>query len=112
MKTKSQNSADSDLNSRAIQVRVHSGSFQLDRYLIFRDIDYRGYADAPSQEFSVLDGYLVLGDNVSISEDSRNAGNYSIDGRVRAEAVRGIVEQPRNMLDSLLRQAETTFLNR
>jgi len=47
----------------------------------------------------------VLGDNVSISEDSRGAGDASI--RIHAQQMRGIVTPEQNDLDSLIRQTES-----
>ena len=81
------------------------GEPAIDRCLVYRGIVYRGYRDSDSQRFRSADGFVVLGDNVSISEDSRGAGDAST--RIEAQKMRGIVIPERNDLDSLLRQTES-----
>ena len=81
------------------------GEPAIDRCLVYRGIVYRGYRDSDSQRFRSADGFVVLGDNVSISEDSRGAGDAST--RIEAQKMRGIDIPERNDLDSLLRQTES-----
>lgn len=84
-----------------VRVVLTSGRVIADRWLLFRDLHYRGAADSDEQTF-VCEGALLLGDNVSTSSDGRTRWP----GGLELSKVRGVVVQPTNPLDSLLRQAE------
>lgn len=88
-----------------VSLEVLQGDPAIDRCLVYRGIVYRGYRDTDTQRFRPEDGFIVLGDNVSISEDSRGAGDASI--RIHAQQMRGIVTPEQNDLDSLIRQTES-----
>lgn len=94
-------------------LEILQGDPAIDRCMVYRGIVYRGYRDADTQRFLPADGFVVLGDNVSISEDSRGARDAST--RIEAQQMRGIVVPERSDLDSLLRQTESLpsgiFLN-
>ncbi|MBM3964809.1 MAG: hypothetical protein FJ308_07035 [Planctomycetes bacterium] len=100
-------SADSlaEENVQLVSLEVLHGDPAIDRCLVYRGIVYRGYRDTDTQRFRPADGFIVLGDNVSISEDSRGAGDAST--RIPAQQMRGIVSPEQNDLDSLIRQTES-----
>jgi hypothetical protein len=76
-----------------------------DLAIVFRDLVYRGYGDANEETISAGPGYVVLGDNISISKDSRGpTGNSE---RWDASRIRGVVLPTSNPLDNLLRQRST-----
>jgi signal peptidase I len=74
----------------------------IDLAMVFRDVVYRGYGDAEEETIPAGPGYVVLGDNVSISDDSRGPAGSS--KRWDASSLRGIVLPEPNPLESLLRQ--------
>ena len=78
-------------------------SVRFDLGLVYRGRIYRGFGDMPSQVFPNGDGYVVLGDNVSISQDSRGAGTAS--SRLRRDRVLGILRLEHPGIEFLLRQA-------
>lgn len=88
-----------------VSLQILHGDPAIDRCLVYRGIVYRGYRDSDTHHFRPADGFVVLGDNVSISEDSRGAGDAST--RIEAQRMRGIVIPEPNDLDSLLRQTES-----
>ncbi len=87
-----------------LQFESLSGEIEFDRCLVYRDIHYRGYSDAPEQGIRAGEGYVVLGDNVSISNDSRGAGDAS--QRVPVENIRGLIPPDHVPLVRLLQRAE------
>lgn len=76
----------------------------IDKILFFRDLHYRGFRDSPEDHYDGAPGYFVLGDNVSLSVDSR--GTASDRDRVPSESIRGIVVQHSFTLGNLLRQCD------
>jgi hypothetical protein len=75
-----------------------------DLALVFRDLVYRGYRDMPEETILPGPGYVVLGDNVSISDDSRGPEGGAV--RWGKEQIKGVVLRESNDLASLLRQSE------
>lgn len=90
-----------------VSFELDDGHAPVDCLLLYRGIVYRGFGDQSQQAFPDGPGYIVLGDNVSISEDSRGAGEASI--RIPAEAIRGVLLPDSNPLENLLRQSENTW---
>jgi signal peptidase I len=81
------------------------GNATFDLAILFRDLVYRGYGDANEETIPAGPGYVVLGDNISISEDSRGpTGNSE---RWDAGRIRGVVLPTSNPMDNLLRQRST-----
>lgn len=83
------------------QVQILRGTLVTDRWMLFRDLHYRGAGDTPEQSVH-CEGLLLLGDNISTSSDGRTRWH----GGLEVSRVRGVVLQPANPLDSLLRQSE------
>jgi signal peptidase I len=81
----------------------NSQGLRCDRGLVYRGRVMRGYGDAPQGQFPDGDGVVVLGDNVSISDDSRGAGSASV--RIPLSAIRGRWISPGSPMESLLAQA-------
>lgn len=90
-----------------VSFEIVDGRVPVDYVLLYRGIVYRGFGDQSQQAFPDGPGYIVLGDNVSISDDSRGAGEASI--RIPAEAMRGVLLPDSNPLENLLRQSEKTM---
>jgi signal peptidase I len=86
-----------------IQFVAGEESVRFDLGLVYRGRVYRGFGDMPSQLFPNGEGYVVLGDNVSISQDSRGAGASS--SRVPRDHVLGILRLDHSSIELLLRQA-------
>jgi len=80
-----------------------SQGLRCDRGLVYRGRVMRGYGDTPKGQFPDGDGVVVLGDNVSISDDSRGAGSASV--RIPLSAIRGRWISPGSPMESLLAQA-------
>jgi hypothetical protein len=93
---------DTDRNRETARIHVEFGdaSSPYERLLIFRDIEWRGVLDSSSQEWPSEPGIVVLGDNVSASSDSRDRWSE----RPGLDAVKGVVIEPRNPMESLLHQ--------
>ena len=72
----------------------------IDRCMIYRGLHYRGIRDSPEQEFAAAEGWIVLGDNGTISEDSR----YWERPRIDRDELRGILEPPTGLMDGLVKQ--------
>ena len=72
----------------------------IDRCMIYRGLHYRGIRDSPEREFTAADGWIVLGDNSTISEDSR----YWEQPRVDRDELRGILEPPTGLMEGLVKQ--------
>lgn len=72
----------------------------VDRCLFYRGLHLRGVRDIPEQEFGVSDGWIMLGDNVSISEDSR----FWDPQRVPTARIRGLLKQRPTLMEGLVKQ--------
>jgi signal peptidase I len=72
----------------------------IDRCIIYRGLHYRGIRDTPEQEFAAAEGWIVLGDNGTISEDSR----YWERPRIDRDDLRGILEPPTGLMEGLVKQ--------
>jgi signal peptidase I len=72
----------------------------LKRVLIYRGRIYRGANDSNSQDFPANDGWVVLGDNVSISDDSRTAEASSV--RIQKQQLQGVLPEPPSLMHNLL----------
>ncbi len=83
-----------------IQIEMTDDSSVYERLLVFRDIEWRGVLDSSSQVWPSESGIVVLGDNVSASSDSRDRW----DARPGLNAVKGVVIESRNPIESLLHQ--------
>jgi hypothetical protein len=68
--------------------------------MIYRGLHYRGIRDSPEQEFAAAEGWIVLGDNGTISEDSR----YWERPRVDRDELRGILEPRKGLMEGLVKQ--------
>ena len=72
----------------------------IDRCMIYRGLHYRGIRDSPEQEFAAAEGWIVLGDNGTISEDSR----YWEQPRVDRDDLWGILEPRIGLMEGLVKQ--------
>ncbi|MCE2809477.1 MAG: hypothetical protein LW850_03655, partial [Planctomycetaceae bacterium] len=63
----------------------------------------RGVRDTPEHEFARGEGWIVLGDNVSISEDSR----FWDPPRVPNAKIRGLLKQRPTLMEGLMKQLPT-----
>jgi len=72
----------------------------IDRCMIYRGLHYRGIRDSPEQEFAAAEGWIVLGDNGTISEDSR----YWERPRIDRDELRGILEPRTGLMEGLVKQ--------
>jgi len=72
----------------------------IDRCMIYRGLHYRGIRDTPEQDFAATGGWIVLGDNGTISEDSR----YWERPRVVRDELLGILEPPTGLMEGLVEQ--------
>ena len=72
----------------------------IDRCMIYRGLHYRGIRDTPEQEFAAAEGWIVLGDNGTISEDSR----YWERPRVVRDELLGILEPRTGLMEGLVKQ--------
>ena len=72
----------------------------IDRCMIYRGLHYRGIRDTPEQEFKAAGGWIVLGDNGTISEDSR----YWERPRVVRDELLGILEPRTGLMEGLVKQ--------
>jgi signal peptidase I len=72
----------------------------IDRCMIYRGLHYRGIRDSPEQEFAAAEGWIVLGDNGTISEDSR----YWEQPRVDRDDLWGILEPRTGLMEGLVKQ--------
>jgi hypothetical protein len=72
----------------------------IDRCMIYRGLHYRGIRDSPEQEFTAAEGWIVLGDNGTISEDSR----YWEQPRVDRDDLWGILEPRTGLMEGLVKQ--------
>lgn len=72
----------------------------VDQCLVYRGLHLRGVRDTPEQEFAPAEGWIVLGDNVSISEDSR----FWAPPRVPNAKIRGLLKQRPTLMEGLMKQ--------
>ena len=72
----------------------------IDRCMIYRGLHYRGIRDSSEQEFAAAEGWIVLGDNGTISEDSR----YWERPRVDRDELWGILEPRAGLMEGLVKQ--------
>jgi hypothetical protein len=72
----------------------------IDRCIIYRGLHYRGIRDTPEQEFAAAEGWIVLGDNGTISEDSRSWERPRVD----RDELWGILEPPTGLMEGLVKQ--------
>ncbi len=89
-------------NAKTSPIAIESkhGFTHMEQILVFRDIYYRGKQDSDQQTWLAADRLVVLGDNVSISKDSRERWETGLP----AKAIKGIVLQSGNAMETLLRQ--------
>lgn len=72
----------------------------IDRCMIYRGLYYRGKSDSDTQDFPADQGWIVLGDNVSISEDSR----FWEQSRIPVDRIRGVLRQHPTWMQGLIKQ--------
>jgi hypothetical protein len=95
--------------AEAAVVLETSGNWDVDLAFIFRDLHYRGYGDTPEETVPAGPGYVLLGDNISISDDSRGpAGSQS---RWEWDRIRGVVSAIPEPLASLMSQRSLVNLS-
>jgi hypothetical protein len=90
----------SEQDTSPISIECRFGRMMIEQRLVFRDIHYRGAADSPVQTIEAGNGVVVLGDNVSLSNDSRQRW----DDDLGLDAIKGIVLKQREGLEALLWQ--------
>jgi hypothetical protein len=78
------------------------GDLEIGQLAILRDLHYRGAGDAPVQRFDSDEGLVLLGDNVSLSNDSRQRWEKGIG----LSDIAGVIEESRGGIENLLRQRE------
>ncbi|MBU6237609.1 MAG: hypothetical protein KGQ51_07255 [Planctomycetes bacterium] len=89
---------------RSMTISSMAGLPKIDLALVFRDLVYRGYGDTAEGTIPAGPGYVVLGDNISISDDSRGPVGGSV--RWGSEQIKGVLLRDSNDLASLLRQSD------
>lgn len=97
-----------ELDGAPFSIECHEGDVRVMQWIAFRDLHYRGVGDAPRQSLPANNGVVVLGDNVSISDDSRQRWE---DG-LSTEAIRGIVDLGYQGWDALLKQKNKSLFER
>ena len=90
----------SEQEQSPISVECRFGRMMIEQRLVFRDIHYRGAADSPTQTIEAGNGIVVLGDNVSLSNDSRQRWEDDLG----LDTIKGIVLKQREGLQGLLWQ--------
>lgn len=90
----------SEQDTSPISVECRFGRMMIEQRLVFRDIHYRGAADAPVQTIEAGNGVVVLGDNVSLSNDSRQRWEDDLG----LDSIKGIMLKQREGLEALLWQ--------
>lgn len=83
----------------SVLLKCLAGSIEITERLAFRDIEYRGAGDSASQAFEEQ-GIVLVGDNVSLSFDSRDRWPEGLS----ADSITGVVELPQTGIENLLRQ--------
>jgi len=87
-------------STQPIYIECKLGAIEIPQKLVFRDIHYRGHLDASEQVIDSSDGYIVLGDNVSLSNDSRQRWSSGLEW----SSIRGMVVEQRTGLEHLISQ--------
>lgn len=91
-----------------LSIQYQQGEASILRWLVFRDIYYRGAGDSSRQSLQAGDGIVVLGDNVSISDDSRQRW----DDGLSTDSIRGVLDLKHQGWDALWKQrVGTTVAN-
>lgn len=85
-----------------VEIRCLLGDLEIGQLAILRDLHYRGAGDAPVQRFDSDEGLVLLGDNVSLSNDSRQRWEKGIG----LSDIAGVIEESRGGIENLLRQRE------
>lgn len=85
-----------------VELHCQFGELDLGQILVFRDTHYRGAGDAPVQRFESSEGLVLLGDNVTLSNDSRQRWETGLE----LTDIAGVMEWDRSGLENLLRQRE------
>lgn len=85
-----------------VEIKCLLGNLQIEQLVVLRDLHYRGSGDAPVQQFDSNEGLVLLGDNISLSNDSRQRWEEGID----LSGVAGVIDESRSGIESLLRQRE------
>lgn len=85
-----------------IEIRCLLGDLEIEQLVVLRDLHYRGARDAPVQQFDSNEGLVLLGDNVSLSSDSRQRWEEGIG----LSDIAGVIEESRSGIENLLRQRE------
>jgi signal peptidase I len=83
-----------------LSIQLQHGDASILRWLVFRDIYYRGVGDSSRQSLQAGDGIVVLGDNVSISDDSRQRW----EGGLSTDSIRGVLDLEHQGWDALWKQ--------
>jgi hypothetical protein len=89
-------------------IECHHGDVEVKQWAVFRDLHYRGAGDSPQQRLLANDGIVVLGDNISISDDSRQRWENGLS----TEAIRGVVDLSNQGWDALQRQKSNLLFDR
>lgn len=101
--TASLNSIDnSDVYAVPVEIRCLLGNIEFKQLLVFRDLHYRGEGDSPVQRFDSDEGLVLLGDNVSLSNDSRQRWDTGLG----ISDIAGVIDERRSGLEHLLRQRD------
>ncbi len=78
--------------TQPISFRMLGGEISISQALIVRDIHYRGGNDETEFAFPPVDGYCLLGDNVSNSSDSRHRWPDGVSARSIVGRVESVIE--------------------
>ncbi|XZE18860.1 S26 family signal peptidase [Pirellulaceae bacterium SH449] len=87
-----------------LSIQLQHGDASILRWLVFRDIYHRGAGDSSRQSLQAGDGIVVLGDNVSISDDSRQRW----EGGLSTESIRGVLDLEHQGWEALWKQRVST----
>lgn len=96
-----------ELDNAPFAIDCHHGEVEIKQWVAFRDLCYRGVGDSPTQSLLAHDGIVVLGDNVSISNDSRQRWENGLS----IDSIRGIVELKDRGWDSLMKQKKQRIVD-
>ncbi|MFN7874917.1 MAG: S26 family signal peptidase [Pirellula sp.] len=97
-----------ELDAAPFSIECHEGDFRITQWMVFRDLHYRGTGDTSRQRLPASKGVVVLGDNVSISDDSRQRWNEELP----TEAIRGVVDLGYQGWEALLKQKSKALFER
>jgi hypothetical protein len=89
-------------------IECHQGNVDVKQWIVFRDLHYRGAGDSPRQRLQADEGIVVLGDNISLSDDSRQRWENGLS----TESIRGVVDLSDQGWDALLRQKSILLFER